>query len=138
MWEYEHTAETTAPPERIWALWADVSGWGSWNPGVEEIDINGPFEAGSVITMKPPGEDAVALRIAEAVPSERFVDEAAFGDVVVRTEHEIVPAGAQTARVVYRMQITGVAADEVGPELGPVICADFPETIEALIARAEA
>jgi uncharacterized protein YndB with AHSA1/START domain len=138
MWQYEHAAETTASPEAIWELWSDVAGWGGWNPGIESIAIDGPFEAGSSITMSPPGEDAVRLRITEAVPAERFVDEADFGGVVVTTEHRIEDAGGERARVVYRMLISGPGSDEVGPRIGPQITADFPETIAALIARAEA
>jgi hypothetical protein len=34
--------------------------------------------------------------------------------------------------------IDGPAADEVGPDLGPAITADFPEVMAALSARAEA
>jgi hypothetical protein len=35
------------------------------------------------------------------------------------------------------MEISGPAADTLGTELGPAISADFPETLAALIARAE-
>jgi hypothetical protein len=36
------------------------------------------------------------------------------------------------------MEISGPAADTVGPELGPRISGDFSETIAALVERAEA
>ncbi len=36
------------------------------------------------------------------------------------------------------MEINGPAADTVGPELGPEISGDFPETLAALTERAEA
>jgi hypothetical protein len=36
------------------------------------------------------------------------------------------------------MEITGPAADTVGPELGPEISGDFPETLAALVERAAA
>jgi hypothetical protein len=36
------------------------------------------------------------------------------------------------------MEISGPAADELGPTLGPEITADFAETIAALIEHAEA
>jgi hypothetical protein len=35
------------------------------------------------------------------------------------------------------MEISGPAADSVGPELGPQISGDFPETLTALVERAE-
>jgi hypothetical protein len=42
------------------------------------------------------------------------------------------------SQVTYRMEIDGPTADTLGPELCPAISADFPETLAALDARAEA
>src|SRR5262249_59547963 len=119
MWSYEHSIETTASPETIWRLWADVPGWPEWNADIEQIRISGPFATGSTITMTPAGQAPVELRIAEAVEPELFVDEADLGDVLVRTLHRVERLDGERSRVVYRMEITGPAADSVGPELGP-------------------
>ncbi|MFD7909138.1 SRPBCC family protein [Streptomyces sp. NPDC059752] len=132
MWEYEHGIETAATAEAIWRLWADVENWGAWNAGVQKIEIDGPFAVGTQITMTPPGEDPIPLRIAEAVEGERFVDEVSFGDLLLRTVHRIDPVGQDRVRVVYRMEITGNGADEVGPQIGPGITADWPETMASL------
>jgi len=35
------------------------------------------------------------------------------------------------------MEIAGPTADEIGPRIGPQISSDFPETLAALLARAE-
>ena len=35
------------------------------------------------------------------------------------------------------MEITGPAAETVGPEIGPEISGDFPQVLAALAARAE-
>ena len=63
--------------------------------------------------------------------------EAELGDVVVRTIHRVEPLEGDRNRVVYRMEISGPAADSVGPEIGPQISADFPETLAALAEQAE-
>jgi hypothetical protein len=34
MWTTEHAIETTATPEAIWEIWADVPHWGEWNRDV--------------------------------------------------------------------------------------------------------
>jgi Polyketide cyclase / dehydrase and lipid transport len=137
MWTNEHSIETTASPEAIWRLWSDVAGWPDWIADIEHIEIAGPFTAGSTITVTPAGQDPVELRIAEAVEPDRFVDEADLGDVVVRTIHRVERLEADLSRVVYRMEISGLAADSVGPELGPQISGDFPETLAALVEHAE-
>ena len=137
MWTNEQSIETTASPEAIWRLWSDVPGWPEWNADIEHIGISGPFTTGSAISMTPAGQDPVELRIAEAVEPKLFVDEADFGDVVVRTIHRVEDMEGGRSRVVYRMEIDGPAADRVGSELGPQISADFPEVLAALVRRAE-
>jgi len=138
MWTTEHSIETSAAPEQIWRLWADVPGWSAWNSDIERIELVGPFAAGSRILMTPIGEEAVELRIAEAVEPELFVDEAELGEIVVRTVHRVERLDGERARVTYRMEITGAAADTLGAQIGPEISGDFPQTLAALAERAEA
>jgi Polyketide cyclase / dehydrase and lipid transport len=138
MWKTEHSLETTAQPEEVWRLWEDVPGWPRWNSDIERIELVGPFAAGSRIVMTPFGAEPIDLRIADAVENEHFVDEADLGDVLVRTDHRVERLDSGRARVTYRMEITGPAADSLGPQIGPEISADFPQTLSALVARAEA
>ncbi|MEU3510630.1 SRPBCC family protein [Streptomyces longwoodensis] len=132
MWEYEHSIETNATAEAIWRLWADVENWGAWNAEIEKIEMNGPFTTGTQITMTPPGDDPVLLHIAEVVEDELFVDEARFNGLLLRTTHRIDQIDQNRIRVVYRMEITGTGADEAGPQIGPGITADWPETMASL------
>jgi uncharacterized protein YndB with AHSA1/START domain len=137
VWAVEHSVETNAKPQNVWRLWADVERWPDWNTGVERIKLRGPFAVGSTILMTPPGDDTVELRITEALEPELFVDEADGGDFVVRTTHRVEGIGDERSRITYRMEITGPAADTVGPEIGPEISGDFPQVLDALAARAE-
>jgi uncharacterized membrane protein len=137
MWETEHSIETSAPPQQIWRLWADVAGWPAWNADIEQIELIGPFAAGSMIRMTPIGQEPIELRIAEAVEPEMFVDEADLGEIVVRTIHRAEERDGGRTRVSYRMEITGPASDTLGPQIGPEISGDFPQTLAALVERAE-
>ncbi|MEU7859162.1 hypothetical protein [Nonomuraea sp. NPDC049141] len=136
MWTYEHSVETNAMPEAIWRLWADVENWGAWNADIESIQISGTFAAGAEIVMTPAGEDPVHLRVAEATVDELFVDEARIDGLLLRTVHRLDRGERLRTRVVYRMEITGAAADELGPQIGPAVTADWPATMAALVERA--
>ncbi|MGH3415169.1 MAG: SRPBCC family protein [Actinocrinis sp.] len=138
MWTYEHSIETDAAPEAVWRLWADVENWGAWNADVRRIKIDGPFAAGSEIVMTPEGQDPVHLIVAEAVAGERFVDEARFDGLLLRTTHRLDVAASGRTRVTYRMEITGDGSDEAGPQVGPAVTGDWPETMAALVKSAEA
>jgi hypothetical protein len=136
MWDYENGIETSATPEAIWGLWADVENWGAWNAEIQKIEISGPFAAGTQITMTPPGDDPILLVIAEAVENELFVDEARFDGLLLRTVHRIERIDQDRIRVVYRLEITGSGADEAGPQIGPGITSDWPDTMTALVTMA--
>ncbi|GAB3988582.1 SRPBCC family protein [Actinoallomurus acanthiterrae] len=138
MWEYQHTAETAAAPETVWRLWADVPGWQTWNAEIEKVEIDGPFAVGSRITMTPPGDEPVVLDLVQVEEHTLFVDQMDAGDFTVTTVHRIEPLGDGRIRIVYRTEIDGPAADQVGPQLGPAITGDFPETVAALVRLAEA
>jgi hypothetical protein len=88
--------------------------------------------------MTPVGGEPVELRIAEAVEPSLFVDEAELGDVLVRTIHRVDRVDADRIRITYRMEITGPAADTIGPQVGPEISGDFPDTRAALVETAAA
>jgi Polyketide cyclase / dehydrase and lipid transport len=137
MWITERSIETTASPEAIWRLWSEVATWPDWNGDIARIGISGPFAVGSTISMTPIGEETVELRIAEVSEPELFVDEADLGNAVVRTVHRIDPLGDGRRRVSYRMEITGPAAEEIGPHVGPQISSDLNEMLSALVERAE-
>jgi Polyketide cyclase / dehydrase and lipid transport len=136
MWTYEHSIETSAAPEVIWSLWTDVENWGTWNTDIEKIEIRGPFAPGAEITMTPAGQDPVRLTLADVAENDSFTDEARIDGLVLRTTHRLERLGNQRTRVSYRMEITGKGADETGPQIGPAITADWPETMAALVALA--
>jgi hypothetical protein len=87
--------------------------------------------------MTPIGEETIELLISEAVEPELFVDEARMGEIVIRTTHRVQRIDPERSRVTYRMEISGAGADSLGPQIGPEISGDFPETLAELIARAE-
>jgi len=137
MWEYEYSADTIAAPETLWRYWSDLATWPQWNDGIEKIEMDGPFAVGTTFRMTPPGENPITLRLVDIVPGELFTDEMDAGDFTVRTIHRLEQTVAGMTRIIYRTEITGSAAGEVGPQLGPAITADFPDVLAALVRLAE-
>jgi hypothetical protein len=62
-----------------------------------------------------------------------FVDEARIDGLVLRTVHRVDRVGGGRTRVVYRMEISGSGAAEIGP----AVTADWPVTMAALVKLAE-
>jgi uncharacterized protein YndB with AHSA1/START domain len=115
-----------------------MAAWPEWNDGIAKIDVEGPFAVGTTFAMTAPGDDEpIRMRLVEIVPGEVFTDEMDAGDFVVTTVHRLEPLPGGGTRVTYRTEITGPAAEQVGPELGPAITADFPDVLAKLVALAE-
>jgi uncharacterized protein YndB with AHSA1/START domain len=136
MWMHEHTAETAAAPEAVWRILSDLDEWASWDTSMEWVRLEGPFQVGSEVTMKPKGQDPITSVIVEATENQRYADQTSMGEVTLRFSHTLQPRAGGGTRVVHRLEISGPAAGEVGPELGPAITEDFPEAMDALLARA--
>ena len=131
---YTHTVETDVPACAIWALYEDVSTWPHWDEQAEVITRDGPFAAGITGTMKFRGQDPLPYRLATVVPGREFTDETPVGDLVIRVSHRLDPLAGGRLRVTYAARVDGPA--EQAREVGPMITADFPKTMGALIALA--
>jgi uncharacterized protein YndB with AHSA1/START domain len=136
MWVHEHTAEMAASPQAVWQVLSDLDQWASWDTSMEWVRLQGPFQVGSEVVMKPKGQDPITSVIVEATENQLYADQTDLGDVTLRFSHTLQPLAGGGTRVIHRLEITGPAADQLGPELGPAITEDFPEAMDALLARA--
>jgi uncharacterized protein YndB with AHSA1/START domain len=136
MWEHQHTVETAASPEAIWQVLSDLDQWATWDTSMEWVRLQGSFQVGSQVVMKPKGQDSITSVIVEASENRLYADQTDLGEVTLRFSHTLEPLAGGGTRVIHRLEITGPAADQVGPELGPAITEDFPEAMDALLARA--
>ena len=138
MWTHAHTVETELPSEAIWQVLSDIDGWTSWDTSMERIELLGPFAVGTEIAMTPKGQDPVRSTIVAVEPNELYVDEVGFGDLTLRFAHALTRLDSGGTRLTFQLDISGPAADEAGPTLGPQITEDFPEAMAALVAAATA
>ena len=140
MWTYEHSIEASASAETIFEILRDTSRWSEWNPGVERIDLDGPFQTGTSGVMVIPDQGSLSFRLAWVGQGRGFEDETEIPgmDVMVRVRHSLEPLAAGGTRITYRATVEGPAADALGPEIGPAVTGDFPDVMASLAARAEA
>jgi Polyketide cyclase / dehydrase and lipid transport len=133
VWRTDYSAETTAASTTIWSIFRDVPGWKNWNAGIAQIEIDGPFAAGTWFTMQPPGEAPLRSRLIEVRDNTCFVDETRVGDLVVTVAHSIEPLSGGRTRITYAVEARGPDAAEIGA----AVSADFPEVLAALVKLAE-
>jgi uncharacterized protein YndB with AHSA1/START domain len=138
MWTHEHTAETQLAPEAVWKVLKDIDNWPRWDTSMEAVTLEGPLAVGSRVAMTPTGQEPITSVITAAKENELYADETDLGDVTLRFSHTLTRLPDGGTRISHWLEISGPKADELGPELGPAITADFPEAMDALLACAAA
>jgi hypothetical protein len=138
MWEHEYAVETNLSPEAIWAVLRDLDQWPRWDASMERVELQGPFAVGSKVSMTPKGQDPIVSTIVGLTEPEYLADRTEFGPVVLDFRHTLTRLDSGGTRVTFRLEITGDGAAELGPQLGPEITADFPESVDGLLACAGA
>jgi hypothetical protein len=134
MWQTEHTHDTAAAPEHVFALWADVQNWPAWDASLVATTLAGPFAAGTTGTLHPRGmPEPIEFRITAVDEGSAFADETRLGPLALRFRHRVERHGSGS-RIVVTVEAEGPDADTIGP----AVASDLPESVAALAAAAEA
>lgn len=137
MWQFEHTIECPVSRAFAWQFWSDVNNWPVVDPGVEAVEINGPFAAGAIITTKPVGMPPVVGHLVEVEEAERACIEVPAPGAVARFLWLFADIGGGT-RVRQQVSITGEQADHYAQTMGPGLASGIPAGMEKLVAAMKA
>ena len=70
----KHSIKTRAKPEAVWALWSQIETWPTWDHGIQEGKIEGPFVTGARGWLKPKGGPRVKFQLIDVHENKRFHD----------------------------------------------------------------
>jgi carbon monoxide dehydrogenase subunit G len=129
--EFEHSAESKAPPASVWERYTDVEQWCDWSPGVEESSLEGEFEAGSKGTVKPPQLPRSRFELVEVEPEQSFVSETKLPGGTLSLEHVLEPSNGGS-RITHRATFTGPLGSVWMRVVGWIVKRDLPSSVERL------
>jgi Polyketide cyclase / dehydrase and lipid transport len=136
MWTYQHSETVNASPSVIWPLYADVSQWPSWDEQMERVDLDGPFIAGTAGVMHIANVGPVPFVFTVVEPNARFANVSDLNGVSITFDHTLVADGNRTV-ITHAVTIDGPAADQVGPQMGPSMTSDIPDSMASVARLAE-
>jgi hypothetical protein len=137
MAEYGETVETSASADRIWKVWSDTSTWGEWNPNVTTMEMNGPFQSGSIAVMNTPAGQHHKMRLLDAEPGRSFALETnVVPGTTFRFNCRIDPADGKT-KVSQHVLVKGPLGPVLGGMLGPQVSKEFGTLLRNLAGKAE-
>lgn len=131
--EHAGTVTCTASADAVWTLWSDITTWPVWDPSVVAVALDGPFEAGTTGTMTLAGPFDVPVSLEVVEPGRRYLDQLTMGELVIRIDHVVAPVASGGCEVTVSTTITGPGADDIGP----MVTAEAPTAMAALVALAE-
>lgn len=132
----QHTLETTALPEAIWALWADVPGYEEWDDGIEWARLNGEFKVGARGKLKANDGRTAAFTITEMEKGRSFSFLTPLPFARMRFHHSMEPTNMGT-RLTHRIDVKGPLAWIWARVLGPVFRANLPAAMRKLARLAQ-
>ena len=108
------TVEIPAPPERVWAVLADIERWSEWTPTVTSIERldRGPLAVGSRARIRQPRLPPATWQVSTLQPGRSFTWITRSPGVRVTGEHGVEPT-ARGTRVLLSLRFSGV--------LGPLV-----------------
>jgi hypothetical protein len=106
MWHAEHTLDTTAPPERIWAHMQMVADWPQWDTGLTWAELPGTFSAGAQGSMRFLGDSPRSFLLADVSAQRGFTALTRLPLAEVRHIH-LQETSEIGTRLTHRIEITG-------------------------------
>ena len=133
MFTWSHTITSTATPEQVWPLYADVRRWLEWDSGLEAVTLDGPFAVGSTGTLQVEGQPPLSWTLTDVEENALFTDVTEIPGVATLTFVHRIDARPEGSAITHEVLIEGPAA----AQLGPMVTSDTPDAMAALARIAE-
>lgn len=134
--QFEEQILIDAPVDKLFSLYANVSGWSSWDPDVKSSSIDGQFSSGATGILQPSSGPKAKITFTEVVQNRSFTVESKLPLCAMRFEHDLAPLGNQV-RVLHRVSFVGLLAPLFGRLIGSQIRKGLPHTLGGLKRAAE-
>lgn len=134
--QFEEQILISAPVEKIFALYANVNGWSSWDPDVKTSSIEGAFVSGANGTLEPSKGPKAKIAFTEVVPNRSFTVKSRLPLCDMYFEHELSDSPGNT-KVLHRVVFNGPLSPLFGRLIGSQIRKGLPNTLQGLKRVAE-
>ncbi len=134
--QFEAKTTINASPATIFALYADVANWPSWDTDVKSASLQGRFASGAVGEVVPHGGPKSAVHFVEVVANKSVHSECKLPLGKMRFDYELQQQG-NTTLVTHRTTFSGFLAPLWGRLIGSGMKKTLPAALAGLKAKAE-
>lgn len=117
MWKVSHSETVQAPAANIWSRWTNVDNWPEQDITLASASIQGAFELGSTLILRPVKAPPVRARLALVSPEDGFAYITKLPFASLQYTHHLEAKGAVT-EFTHEVSITGPLFWLYAPLLG--------------------
>ncbi len=133
---FNHTIETTAPPEMIWQIWTDVPNWKTWDDGLKDAELNGPFTATSQGVLIPDKGPRSKFVLTEVIPGQSYTFRTKLPLGALNVKRFLTTENSKTI-FTHEVWFTGLTKNFFGRALGRNYRSLLPGVMEKIRLLAE-
>ncbi len=131
-----NTLQTTAAPQKIWAIWTDVPNWNTWDTGLKDASIQGDFKRnakGIIISLENRTSRFKVVHF-EKGKTYTFKTRLPFGALYVKRYLDVKEG---VTHFTHEVRFTGLTAGIFAKQFGPEFRRLLPEVMENVRQLAE-
>jgi hypothetical protein len=113
MYDFELTRETTASPEALWAIYAEIEEWPAWLTSFESVRPLGPFASGTEVAVTWRHDNPlvdVRFHLENVTAPVRFDTVFKVGPLITGRVTHTIERAAMGARFTHALHNTGALA----------------------------
>ena len=133
---FEERIDIQATAAIVFAVYADVAQWSSWDPGVRSSSIDGAFVSGASGFLKPSKGPESRILFSEIIQDSSFTVECKLPFCLMKFEHELLSSPAGVGAL-HRVNFSGPLAPIFGRLIGNQIRNGLAHTMTGLKCAAE-
>ena len=108
MWSKTYSVTTDeVTREQMWKLFTNVNSWHIWDSGVENAQLNGQFEQGNHILLKPKSGPKIKIVLSKVVEKQLFITASSFPLGKIYHQH-LFEETSDGLRISYTITVKGV------------------------------
>jgi uncharacterized protein YndB with AHSA1/START domain len=134
--QFESTTTIQATPAAIFAIYADMAQWPSWDPDLKAASLQGAMVSGAVGEVQPHSGPKSKLAFVEVVSNKHLRMECKLPLGMMHFDYELQAQGDATL-VTHRTTFSGLLAPLWGRLIGSGMKKSLPAALAGLKRKAE-
>ena len=133
IWEAKHSVIADVDRTTVWAWHSNVDNWVRLEGNaVESITVDGPFQAGTHITTKMPGQEPYSSTLIVVEPPRHTVIEMKLSEAVLRFEWTFEELAEKQTRLTQHVMLEGPNAEAYVPLMEQHIAPNMGKGMERI------